>query len=110
MKLFRGKHAEAIPADSTHKLDGYVAGNIRMERLPLDKGRRVEILLIDCATGETIFKAHYKTHLQSDFAAYEDAKVRVNDYLVEEKLVLQDELTTNADLPTITNVNKGSRW
>lgn len=108
----RGKHSEPVPADSTnkHEGEGYAAGNIRIERLPGGKGRRVEILLIECGTGEAIFKAYYKTRLQSDFAAFEDAKVRVNDYLVEEKLVLHDELTTNAELPSVSNVQKGSRW
>ena len=106
----RGKHSEPVPADSTnkHEGEGYAAGNIRIEKLP--EGRRVEILLIECGTGEAIFKAYYKTRLQSDFAAFEDAKVRVNDYLVEEKLVLHDSLTTNAQLPSISNIPKGSRW
>ncbi|MCH4828077.1 hypothetical protein [Planococcus halocryophilus] len=108
MQLFRGKGSDAIPADNTQKLEGYAAGNIRIERLP--DYRRVEIILIACDTGETIFKAHYKTQLKSDYAAYEDAKIRINDYLVEEKLVLHDELTTNAELPTITTHLRGGRW
>lgn len=112
MKLFRGngRHSEAIPADSTHKLEGYAAGNVTIERLPKEQGRRVEIVLIACDTGETLFKASYKTHFQSDFPAFEDAKVRINDYLVEEKLVLHDELTTNADLPSISVHQRGGRW
>lgn len=112
MKLFRGsgKHNDAIPADSTHKLEGYAAGNVKIDRLPKEQGRRVEIVLIACDTGETLFKAQYKTQLQSDFAAFEDAKTRINDYLVEEKLVLHDELTTNADMPSVTVHQRGGRW
>lgn len=106
----RGKN-EPIPAETHHvKAEGYAAGNVTINKLPLGKGRRVEIILIDCDTGETIFKAAYNTHLKSDFAAFQDAQVRINDYLVGEELVLHDELTTNAQLPTITTHQRGGRW
>ena len=111
MKLWKGKGAEPVPADDYGiKGEGYAAGNVRIEKLPQGKGRRVEIILIACDTGETIFKAAYHTHLKSDFAAFEDAKIRINDYLVGEELVLQDELTTNAAMPSVVTHQRGGRW
>lgn len=105
--LGRGKN-EPVPAETRLKGKGFAAGNVSISRMP--EGRRVEIILIACDTGETIFKAAYRTRLNTDFAAFEDAKTRVNDYLVEEKLVLHDELTTNAQLPSVTSHLRGSRW
>lgn len=108
MPLFRGKGSGEIPADSTHKLDGYIAANISITKKP--KHREVNVLIIDCATGDTVYKSSYRTNARSDFAAHNRAIEEISAYAVTEGVVLHDEPTSNADLPSVTSHLRGSRW
>ncbi|MCH4825597.1 hypothetical protein [Planococcus halocryophilus] len=108
MPLFRGKASEAIPADSTNSMKGYVAANISITKKPAY--REVSIIVIDCVTGDTLYKSQFRSKARNDFAAHNHALDNINAYLVTEGYVLHDEPTTNADLPSITSHLKGGRW
>lgn len=108
MSLFRGKGGEQIPADSTNKLDGYIAANISIAKKPAH--REVTVLIIDCGTGDTVYRTTFRTNARSDYAAHNYAMDLINAYAATERLSLHDEPSTNADLPSISNVSKGSRW
>lgn len=103
----RGKHSE-IPADSTNKLEGYIAANISIAKKPAY--REVSIIIIDCVTGDTLNKMTFHTKARSDFAAHNIAMDLINAYAATEGLVLHDEPTTNANLPSITSHRRGNRW
>lgn len=109
MRLFKGKGAEPLPADSTHKLEeGYIAANISIAKKP--KYREVTVLIIDCVTGDTVYKSTFRTNARSDYAAHNIAMDLINAYAATEGLVLHDEPTSNAAMPYVRNVQKGSRW
>lgn len=108
MSLFKGKGSEAIPADSTNALDGYVAANISITKKPAY--REVSILIIDCVTGDSLYKSTFRSKARNDFAAHSHALAEINAYLVTEGYVLHDEPTTNANLPSVTSHLIGGRW
>lgn len=108
MPLFRRSGKANEMADSTEKLDGFIAANISVTKKP--QYREVTVLIIDCATGDTLYKTTYRTKARSDYAAYNFAIDLINVYAVTENVVLQDTPTTNAQLPSITVHQKGGRW
>lgn len=107
MKLFRG-NGDTIQADSTNAQDGYVAANISITKKP--SYREVQILIIDCVTGDTLYKSQFRSKARNDFAAHSHALDEINAYNVSEGYVLHDEPTTNADLPSVTTHLRGGRW
>ena len=110
MPLFRGngKHNDAIPADTTEKGAGYCAANISIRKKP--EYREVEIIIIDCKDGSTVYKSKYRTNARSDFAAHNRAIDEINAYAAENGYTLQDEPTSNAQLPSVTAHQRGGRW
>ncbi|WP_088006574.1 hypothetical protein [Indiicoccus explosivorum] len=110
MTLFgmgRGKE-KPLPAGAQADA-GTVTAHVTVKPAP-DKRRNVEIIVIDCNSGDTLFKARYVSALKSDFAAYNAACARIDGFVAESELYLLEAPATNAIMPSIKNVEKGSRW
>lgn len=107
MRIFNGKGGEPLPADSTNKLDGYCAANISIAKKP--QYREVLIIIIDCASGETVYKASYRSKAHSDFGAHNVAVDMIRAYAADNGYVLMDEPTSNAQLPSVTTHLKNRR-
>lgn len=109
MQLFgRGKGSEPVPGDSKNAMEGYVAANISITKKPAY--REVSIIIIDCVTGDTLYKSQFRSKARNDFAAHSHALDEINAFNVTEGYVLHDEPTTNAQLPSVTTHQRGGRW